>query len=739
MTALILDGFDHYGSGPAGIANMLDGVWASVPTIYNTQFNVGFPSWGPARTGENCLICVPAEENPAVATIVVPGAPAIMYFSLGFALDFLPPTTMLNIFDVRDPSNVPYFCAAVTPTGAVAIHEGSDPSTGNQIAITAGPVIRSQTWHLIEAEVNFTAGTLTIRFDDVQASNTPAIIATIATGGANGLLGLLSYGLFNYQTQPNTYADDLFIRDSNGSVNNGFLGDRRIALLPVAADTSTAGWTPRFYQKFGTGVLQLANMQTNNPTPVNENANVMTPASTSLDTGSADFTLESFVRFELLPAAGAYATIFNRWDAINNHRSLRFILGGTSFNGGSLQVDLSPDGTTVNTPIVYPFTPDLNRWYHIALVRASNELLLFVDGEQLGLPIAYTNALFSGGSEPFSWGAEVGTEFGAPSTVANSWLTGMYDETRFTNGYARYTANFTPPATPFPRGTIDTEWADVVLLCGYDTIIQDESSFARTLTAQNGATQFTVNDGAALGDYTTVNKLVPDDNTFLSASLTPSSNIGTMTTQPANGDTVTVGTTSGDTAAVYTFKTAIASAYDVLIDTTAQGTLTNLLNAINAGSGVGTKYGSGTLANYDVGASSLPAGQFMVTAQTAGAAGNSIASTATGTAFTWATSTLTGGLSIPGPSDFKVQRPPPNTTIISAMQLTVRAYKTDSGTCSLENAFIGPLGTVEDGAVHSLATNVGYYNDILENDPDTGSPISPATIINGKLRINRTV
>ena len=158
----------------------------------------------------------------------------------------------------------------------------------------------------------------------------------------------------------------------------------------------------------------------------------------------------------------------------------------------------------------------------------------------------------------------------------------------------------------------------------------------------------------ALGLVSTVRltKATPDDNTFISAGLTDASNILTMTVQPTNGDTVKVGTTDGSTPAVYTFKTAISTAYDVLIDTTAQATLINLFNAINAGPGSGTKYGTGTTSNFDVFATQLPVGQIMVTANLAGTGGNAIASTATGTAASWATTTLTGGADIPGPTDF---------------------------------------------------------------------------------------
>lgn len=730
MSALYMDSFDQYGTGAAGVANMLDGVWASIPS---GSFSVNPPFWGPSRTGLNCFQMTPFSSSNN-ARFVVPGSPKVMYMSFGFAVDFLPPFIAGNIFDIRDSANAIQYSIVLNPTGSISLCQPD--SSAATLATTAGPVIRAQTWHFLEVKVDFTAGTLVLRVDDSDATGTPVLTHSINTTGTNGLIGM-SWINTAGQNFGNWYYDDLFVRDSAGTANNSWLGDRRVALLLANADTATAGWTPRYYQKFGAGVLKVANMTTNSNVPLNQNACVSANGATSLDVGSADFTLESFVRFENTPAASNYSSIFSRWDALNNKRSYRLILGGSSFNNSCLQFDYSTDGTSSGTvtPIVFPWAPDLNTWYHIALVRASNELLLFVDGKQQGLPIPISATIFAAGTAPFNLGAESGTG----GIVTNTYLIGMYDETRFTNGFARYTAPFAPPTAPFPRGLAgDPEWADVVLLSGYDSGVVDESSFARTLGLSNGAVSYIVNDGPGVGAFSTINKAVPDDNTFISAALTNATGILTMTTQPTANQTVTVGTTDGTTPAVYTWKTALTGAYQVLIDTTAENTLLNLFNAINAGAGIGTKYGTGTLANFNVSATQLPTGQIEVIALTAGTGGNSIATTSTTTAATWGGTTLSGGANIPGASRFKVQRPPANTTIISAIQLTTRAYKSDAGTCVMQNALVGPLGGVGTGSTHNLATNPGYYLDILEVDPDTSNPISPATIVNGQIQINRT-
>lgn len=744
MTALILDGFDHYGSSPSinafPLSNMLDGSWASI----DSHFSVTTPTWGSARTGTGCLkYNSHANTLDEIARRVLPSGKTHLFISFGFSVDSLPSGSINNaIIDFRNNSNVALFTLGVDTTGAVFIGSGhllDNPTPISIIAETSIPVVKAQTWHFFELEIDTTGGVFKLRVDDATGTGSPVINTAISTGA-----GIYQLGFGHYNSGGvggiNLHWDDLFIRDSSGTVNNGFLGDRRIATLYTNSDTATAGWVPSFYQRFGSGILTLGYVIPNNNTVQNSSAYVSTPGSTDFDIGSSDFTIETQVRFDAQPTSDSYSSIFSRWDANNNRRSYRLILGSSGYNNNCLQFDTTTDGTssTLQTPILYPWVPVLNRWYHIAIVRVSGQLLLFVDGQQFGLPINDSRTYYGGGSEVFSLGSEV-TGTGSGSQVANTGLAGRLDETRFTNGYGRYTGPFSPPVAAFPRGSGgDAHWSQVVLISGYDSGVVDESSFAHTLNARNGAVSFVPNDGPSVGSYSTTNKATPDDNTFISAALVNATNILTMTTQPTAGDTVTVGTKNGSTAAVYTFRAGVSSAFDVLIDTTAQNTLINLFNAINAGPGAGTKYGTGTTSNFDVNAVQLPVGQIQVVANTAGTAGNSIASTKTGSAASWASATLTGGANIPGPTNFKFQHPPPNTTIISALQTVIRAAKTDSGLGTVQTALIGPLGGTITGSAHPLAVSVDYYTDIIETDPDTSGSLTPTTIINGQFQINRT-
>jgi hypothetical protein len=657
-----------------------------------------------------------------------------VFLSLGYAVDALPvANNSSTVCTFRDGSNVIMAQLYVQTTGALTLVDGS----GGVLGTTAGPVVVARNWHFFEILWDKTNSLFTVRVDDATGTGTPVLAVTSVTFAANcAQITVNDSRAFAGTIQ--TWVDDVIIRDTLGSVNNTWEGDRRVATLFTNQDTTTSGWTPSYYQRFGSGILRLANRVTGNSADVNPAANVSAAASSQLDIGNADFTLETQIRFDALPTGSNYATIFNRWDTTGNQRSYRLTYGGPSFNNSCLQWDTSTDGTnaTVQTPIVFPWAPQTDVWYELAIVRAAGQLLLFVNGVQQGLPIADSRTYFSGGTERFVVGEQ---NVGGGGDVAGSYLCGRLDETRFTNGVGRYTATFTPQSAAFPRGVSDPNWTQVVLLMGYDTSINDESSFARAITVNNGAIAFQPNDGAGVGVYSTVNKAVPDDNTFISASYTFATNTLTMATNPANTNTITLGTKDGTVPAVYTFKTAITSAFDVLIGASPAATLANFINAVNTGPGAGTTYGTGTTANFNVTATQLPGTQAIVTSVLAGTTGNSIVSTATGTASVWLhASTLTGGSNIPGPTAFKLQRPPNNTTIISGLQINVRSLKTDAGTAVIQSGLIGGVGAETDGALHALTTSVNYYSDVFESDPDTGGPISPTTIINGKVIINRT-
>ena len=127
-----------------------------------------------------------------------------------------------------------------------------------------------------------------------------------------------------------------------------------------------------------------------------------------------------------------------------------------SFNGGVV-IDFRPSGVNGDYITVYFNSSSLEfysgssgritsgtlttaTWFHFALCRSGSSTKMFIDGTQAGS--TYTASV----------NYTVGTKLGiGTSTFAlgSSFLDGYIDEFRITKGYARYTANFTPPTAAF--------------------------------------------------------------------------------------------------------------------------------------------------------------------------------------------------------------------------------------------------------------------------------------------------
>lgn len=81
-------------------------------------------------------------------------------------------------------------------------------------------------------------------------------------------------------------------------------------------------------------------------------------------------------------------------------------------------------------------------WFHVAFTRSGNSFRLFIDGTEVGSTGTMSGALMTNSTV-----VSLGTN--ADKTPANSFV-GSLDEWRVTKGVARYTSNFTAPATEFP-------------------------------------------------------------------------------------------------------------------------------------------------------------------------------------------------------------------------------------------------------------------------------------------------
>ena len=150
--------------------------------------------------------------------------------------------------------------------------------------------------------------------------------------------------------------------------------------------------------------------------------------------GSSDFTVECWV-----------------YTGTTGSRS--GIIGNRTGAGGDAVwcIDLNPTNVagwgyiyfhTDNTQIVYSSTNySANTWFHLAVTRSGTTFRMFLGGTQVG---SATSSINLSSTATMYIGAE-----GARADQSSP-LNGYIDDLRVTKGYARYTANFTPPTAALP-------------------------------------------------------------------------------------------------------------------------------------------------------------------------------------------------------------------------------------------------------------------------------------------------
>lgn len=156
--------------------------------------------------------------------------------------------------------------------------------------------------------------------------------------------------------------------------------------------------------------------------------------------GASDFTVECWVRANTIPGSGEATIISNYGSSGSRGFDIRF----ASASGGILSSRWSFDGATDAGFASGPSAVVANTVYHIAVVRHGGSITAYLNGVG-GTP---NTTLGTTAISASAMGAYIGVTPDSPTVWA---FDGRIDELRITNGFARYTANFTPPTAPFPN------------------------------------------------------------------------------------------------------------------------------------------------------------------------------------------------------------------------------------------------------------------------------------------------
>jgi hypothetical protein len=147
--------------------------------------------------------------------------------------------------------------------------------------------------------------------------------------------------------------------------------------------------------------------------------------------GSGNFTIECWVYANSL---GSYNALIAQWPDNNGTVNNSFVLEAVNPD----MVFYWVSGSTLYGPATLG-TITTGVWTHYAICRSGNTLYPFKNGV-LGTTVSITQTLNSPTSAVTVGGAVAG---------GGEWI-GYIDDLRITKGYARYTANFTPPTAALP-------------------------------------------------------------------------------------------------------------------------------------------------------------------------------------------------------------------------------------------------------------------------------------------------
>jgi hypothetical protein len=159
------------------------------------------------------------------------------------------------------------------------------------------------------------------------------------------------------------------------------------------------------------------------------------PASNKFAFGTGDFTVECFINTSTSSADTAFRRIFmTDGPSGNNNANPQLAINST---GGKVNAFSNTGSLDINSTTGVAD----GAWHHIAMVRSSGTVKLYVDGTSEGTPATYT--------------VDINLNSGAPRPRIGSFngttgdFDGYIDEVRISN-MARYTSNFTAPDAAFP-------------------------------------------------------------------------------------------------------------------------------------------------------------------------------------------------------------------------------------------------------------------------------------------------
>ena len=170
-----------------------------------------------------------------------------------------------------------------------------------------------------------------------------------------------------------------------------------------------------------------------------------TEVSSDFQFGSNDFTIEVWANWSGHDSSG-FATIVKSGNTNASNSMFQF-----DYKSSESKLRLIPYVSNSSVVKQVSFTPEFDRWYHLAAVRDGNNIKIFIDGTQTGGDLAFSDTI-----DTETTGLSIGKR--AMSDENNGYernFNGYLSNLRIVNGTAIYTADFTPPTNELEK-TSDT-------------------------------------------------------------------------------------------------------------------------------------------------------------------------------------------------------------------------------------------------------------------------------------------
>ena len=364
---------------------------------------------------------------------------------------------------------------------------GSNVYTLSQSAVAANDLLLSVNGVVQTPTTDYTVSASSVTFTDSYPSGSSVNVRYLVTATSSSFVDLNNIVLTGTTTGDAYYPQVAALLHFDGVNGSTTITDNSKNNFTITATNGAVISTAQ--SKFGGASVFLDGT----------NDYLVTPTTSAFTFGTGDFTVELWI-YQTVSSVSAYKVLVGD----NVYGSV----GGWQFYSYNNQLNLWKGGTEIISP---SGTLTLNSWNHIVWTRASGNNRIFINGTQVGSTVSdstnYTSTAIYIGAAKDGYG----------------YFAGYIDELRITNGYARYTGNFTPSTTAFSNtggdvgkalvvnstatgvsigtaGYLSSQLAKAwVNFNGTGTVAIRDSYNVSSIT-DNGTGDFTINYGTALNN-----------------------------------------------------------------------------------------------------------------------------------------------------------------------------------------------------------------------------------------------